>query len=95
MPIGAEIDWDTVVNDDGKGRANYRGRVSAGTICPGQDVVESRLDNHAGSVVCRQLHQFFAEPIPVADDCVNEVLGGLSLNCHHMLQTGEGVIPRR
>lgn len=69
--------------------------MSAGTICPGQDILESRLDNYAGSVVSSELYQFFAEPIPVADDCVNEVLGSLSLNRDHMLQTGEGVIPRR
>lgn len=95
LPIGAKIDWDTIVNDDREGRADYRGRVSAGTICTGQDVVQSRLDNHAGAVVFGQFHQFLAEPITVANDRVNEVLCCLALNSDHVLQTGEGVIPRR
>lgn len=95
LPVGAEIDWDAVVDDDGKGCADNRGWMSAAAVCAGHDVVQSRLHNHTGAVVFSELHQLFAEPISVANDCVNKVFSRLSLNRYHMLQTGEGVIPRR
>jgi len=95
LPIGAEEDGDTIVDDDREGRAHHRRRMSAGVVRAGQDIVQPGLNHHTGAVVLRKLQEFPAEAVPVANDGVNEVLSGLPLDCHLMLQTGEGVVPRR
>lgn len=95
LPIGAEEDGNTVVDDDREGRTHHRCRMSAGLVCAGQDIVQPDLHYHASAIILGELQEFPAEAIPVTDYCVNEVLGRLPLDRDLMLQTGEGVVPRR
>lgn len=95
LPIGAEEDGDAVVDNDREGCAHHRSRMSAGMVCAGQDIVQTGLNHHAGAIILCELQEFPAEAVPVTNDCVDEVLGGLPLDCDLMLQTGEGVVPRR
>lgn len=41
LPVGAKEDGNAVVDDDGKGRTHHRCRMSAGTICTRQDVIQT------------------------------------------------------
>ena len=95
LPVGAEEDGDAVVDDDGQSRAHDRSRMSAGTICSGEDIIQSCFHNHTGAVIFGKSQKLLAEPVSVADDRVNEVLVRLSLDRDFVLQTGEGIVPRR
>jgi hypothetical protein len=95
LPVGAKIDWDAVVDDDGERGPHYGTRMRAGTIGPAEQIIKPGFYYHAGTVVFGELQKLSAEPISVADDRVDEVLGRLPLNGDHVLQTGEGIVPRR
>lgn len=89
LPVRAEIDWDAVVDDDRKRGTNYGTRMRAGTIRSAEQVIKPGFDYHAGAVVFGKLQKLSTEPISVADNRVNKVLGRLSLNRDLALQTGE------
>lgn len=63
--------------------------MRAGTICSAEQIIQSGFHYHAGSVVFSKLQKLSTEPISVADNRVNKVLGRLSLNRDLALQTGE------
>lgn len=95
LPVGAEIDGNAVVNDDGERRSDDRAWMRAGAIGSAEQVIEPSLDHHTGPVIFGELQKLLAEAFPVANDRVDEVLSGLAFNRNLMLQTGEGVVPRR
>ena len=51
LPVGAEVDWDAVVDDDRERGPHDGTRVSAGTIGPRQKIIQSGFHYHAGAVV--------------------------------------------
>ena len=89
LPVRAEIDWDAVVDDDRKRGTNYGTRMRARTIGSAQHIIQSGFHYHAGAVVFGELQKLSTEPISVADDRVDEVLGCFPLDCDFVLQTGE------
>lgn len=95
LPVGAEIDWDVVVDDDRKRGPHDRTRMSAGTIGSAEEIIKSGFHDHAGAVVFGESKKLPAEAFPVADDRVDEVLCRLPLDRHCVLQTGKRIVPRR
>lgn len=89
LPVRAEIDWDAVVDDDRECRPHHGTRMRARTIGSAQQILQSGFHYHAGSVVFSKLQKLSTEPISVADDRVDEVLGCFPLDCDLALQTGE------
>ncbi len=89
LPVRAEIDWDAVVDDDRERGSNDRTRMRTRMIGSAEQVIKPGFDYHAGAVVFGELQQLLAEPISVADNRVDKVLGRLSLNRNLALQTGE------
>lgn len=89
LPVRAEIDWDAVVDDDRDRGTHHGTRMRARTIGSTQQIIQSGFHYHAGSVVFSQLQKLSTEPISVADDRVDEVLGCFPLDCDLALQTGE------
>ena len=89
LPVGAEKDGNAVVDDDRKRGTNYGTRMRARTIGSAQKIIKPGFHHHAGSVVFSQLQKLSTEPISVADDRVDEVLGCFPLDCALALQTGE------
>jgi len=95
LPVGAEIDRDAVVDDD-RERGSHDGTwMRAGTIGSAEQVIKPGFHYHAGAVVFGKLQKLSAEPVSVADDRVDEVLCRLPLDSDYVLQTGEGIVPRR
>ena len=95
LPVGAKIDWDAVVDDDGERGPHYGTRMRAGTIDPAEQIIKPGFHHHARPVVFGKLQKLSTEPISVPDDRVDEILGRLSLDRDFVLQTGEGIVPRR
>jgi len=95
LPVRAEIDWDAVVDDDRERGPHYGIRMRAGTIRSAEQVIKPGFDYHTSAVVFGELQKLLAEPVSVADDRVDEVLGRLPLDRDYVLQTGEGIVPRR
>lgn len=89
LPVGAEIDWDAVVDDDRECGSNDRTRVRAGTIGATEEIVQPGFHDHAGAVVLGELQKLLAKAVSVADDRVDEILGRLSLYRDYVLQTCE------
>jgi hypothetical protein len=69
--------------------------MSAGTIGSTEEIIQSGFHYHAGAVVFGELQKLLAKTVSVADDRVDEVLGRLPLDGDYVLQTGEGIVPRR
>jgi len=69
--------------------------MRAGTICAAKHVIQTRFNDHAGPVIFGKLDQLASETVPVVNNRVDKILGCLSLNSDHMLQTGQGVVPGR
>ena len=95
MPVGAEIDGYAIVDDDRERGTHHRTRMRAGTIGSAEQVIKPGFDYHTSAVVFGELQKLLAEPVSVADDRVDEVLGRLPLDRDFVLQTGEGIVPRR
>ena len=95
LPVGAKIDWDAVVDDDGERGPHYGTRMRAGTIGSAEQVIKPGFHYHASTVVFGKLQKLSAEPVSVTDDRVDEVLCRLPLDSDYVLQTGEGIVPRR
>ena len=51
LPVGAEVDWDAVVDDDRERGPHDGTRMSAGTIGSAQEIIQSGFHYHAGAVV--------------------------------------------
>ena len=95
LPVGAEIDRDAVVDDDRERGTYNRTRMRAGTIGSAEQIIKPGFHYNAGAVVFGKLQKLSAEPVSVADDRVDEVLCRLPLDSDYVLQTGEGIVPRR
>ncbi len=89
LPVGAEKDGNAIVDDDGERSPDDRTWMSAGTICSAEEIIQPGFHDYAGAVVFSELQKLPSETVPVADDRVDEVLGGLPLDRDHVLQTGE------
>ncbi len=89
LPVGAEIDWDAVVDDDRECRPHHGTRMRAGTIGSAQKIIKPGFHDHASAVVFGELQKLSTEAVSVADNRVDKVLGRLSLNRNLALQTGE------
>ena len=89
LPVGAEIDWDAVVDDDRERGTNDRTRMRAGTIGSAEQIIKPGFHDHACALVFGEPQQLLAEAVSVADDRVDEILGRLSLHRDYVLQTGE------
>ena len=89
LPVRAEEDRNAVVDDDGKSRADNRRGMRAGPICAGDNIIQPGFHDHAGAVIFRELQEFLAEPLSVADNRVNEVFRCLPFHRYVTLQTGE------
>ena len=92
LPVGAEIDRHAVVDDDGKRGPDNGTRMRAGTIGPRQKIIQSSFHYHAGAVVFSEFHKLFAEPVSVADDRVDEVLGRLPLDGDTVFQSVDRIV---
>lgn len=66
-----------------------------GAVRSREEIVQPGFHDHASAVVFGELQEFPAEPVPLADNRVDKVLGRLSLNRNLALQTGQGIIPSR
>lgn len=95
LPVGAEIHWDAVVDDDRKRSPDDRTWMSAGTICSREDVVRPGFHHYASPVIFGELQKLSSETVPVADDRVDKVLGRLTLDSDYALQAGKRIGPRR
>lgn len=69
--------------------------MSARAVIARQQFLKVRFDHDARAQVGLKLDKLIAEPVALADDRMHEVLGGLPLNRHIVLKTGEGIVPRR
>lgn len=95
LPVGAEKDRNAVVDDNGYGRACNRSRMCARAVIARQQFLKVRFYHDAGAHVVLKLPDLAAEPVALPDDRMHEVLSGLPLNRHIVLETGEGIVPRR
>ena len=95
LPVRAEIDWDAVVDHDRERGTHDRTRMRARTIGSAQKIIKPGFHDNAGAVVFSELQKLLTKAVSVANDGVDEVFGGLSLDRDLVLQTGEGVVTRR
>lgn len=57
LPVRAEVDGDTEVDDDGGDRSDQRMRVGIAAVAAIDQIAKVALDNHAGGFVGGELFQ--------------------------------------